>query len=185
MEHRRKLTIDSINQLDLKELKYEDISPGPRTGRAYSEGRGRNKKSWYRTGVMTKIGDIRLDVWIQAAQALIEKNGDEELLKAVMEYRKNDFFHTMTNEEKLTKCLNNVVSRLIDRPEWVGFIPFNAKYRPEKLEQVEIVKILTACCNEWCDIPLAQILNSPAGRIRCPLCGIFTENFKQKEDDIR
>lgn len=176
------MTIDSLDQLDLQKLQYKDLKARYGTGRAYSEGSGRNKKSWYRTGVMTKIGDIRLDVWIQAAQALIAKNDDEDLLSAVMEYRENDYSIPMHKDTKLVECLKDVLSRLVDNPEWIGFVPFNSKYRPELMKQVEIVKIFPACCNKWCDIPEAQILSSYDGRVHCPLCGAYTDYLTKKAD---
>lgn len=124
---------------------------------------------------MTKIGDVRLDVWIQAAQTLISRNGDEHLFEAVLAFCQDYNTHPKRNDSELADRLQYVVGGLIDNPSWVGFIRFNAKYRPEMLAKVEIVRIHPFCCDACCDIPKEQIDKSYDGRVYCPLCGKYTE----------
>ena len=53
----------------------------------------------------------------------------------------------------------------------IGFIPFNAKYRPEILNTADIVFVRMACCPEAGTVTQEQIDRACSGQISCPHCG--------------
>ncbi|MFR6041929.1 MAG: hypothetical protein ACLUHL_11220 [Dysosmobacter welbionis] len=60
---------------------------------------------------------------------------------------------------------------LQDWPEWVDYIPFNRKYRPQVLEQAHIVTVFNACCGKPGEVTQEQIDRAWRGQIACPCCG--------------
>lgn len=128
-----------------------------------------------RSGVSTPIGDIEENVWYQVAKALIQRAGEEALFQQMKEWCKEQIGWLRTPKEVEHYAAELHVSRIFDNPEWVDFIPFNAKFRPDALVGVETVVVQTECCKKDGAVTRAQIENAYGGRVCCPYCGRFSE----------
>ena len=62
-------------------------------------------------------------------------------------------------------------SRIFDNPQWVGYLPFNKRYRPEVWDAANIVFVRMECCPEPGAVTQEQIDRSYMGQIACPHCG--------------
>ena len=69
--------INSIEELDLSNIKLEDLRYYYMTGQPFLTSKmGEPKKYGFRSGVMTELGDIEKAVWIKAAEAIIRRDGE-------------------------------------------------------------------------------------------------------------
>ncbi|MPM36677.1 hypothetical protein SDC9_83277 [bioreactor metagenome] len=74
--------INSVAQIALDTVSAEALRIHFFTGRGENHGRGRDKVIAYRTGVQTNLGDIEISVWIDAAKAVIHRDGlDDKLIQ--------------------------------------------------------------------------------------------------------
>ncbi len=168
--------INSINSLDIPNLTYEDIRWHYGTGIAGSTGYGMHKKSTYRHGVGTNMGDIRLDIWEQVAYEVIKAHDDlyhfESLKEFLMEHSYEGEYTTNRGTKKLhQESLKLCVSQIYNDPMWVSFLAYNQKYRLDYLKSVPVVTVVTACCQKAGEIPLAQ---TQRASVSCPICGVFS-----------
>ena len=115
---------------------YDDIRLMYHTGKFVRDYSSQDKKAGkYRIGVMTKLGDIEEKDWIRYAEELIRRNNEEALFKQL----KNWYRQTtpwLRDEKDLHKyTLECFVARIFDNPNWVDFVAFNERYRPEVLKK--------------------------------------------------
>lgn len=75
--------INSLSDIDIPPLDFDDISYRYGTCVSCSSGIGREKKRSSRMGVQTEIGDIREDLWYQLAEQVIGMHGETWLLEAL------------------------------------------------------------------------------------------------------
>lgn len=119
--------------MDLKsKLTYEDIHIQFHTGRFIRDYSSQDKKAGrYRSGMMTKIGDLEETEWILYAEELIQQNGDEDLFENLKKwYRKNCKW--LRGEKELHRyTLECFISGIQDNPQWCDYVAFNSLYRPE------------------------------------------------------
>ena len=117
MQSRR---IDAIENLDLDNLKIEDLRCSYMTGQSYLKKTvGRSKEYGYRTGVMTPIGDVLESVWHEAVECIIKRDGEWRLQLRLREWYRGSF------DEKYDRgALTNHVSRLYRNPDWVDYQEF-------------------------------------------------------------
>lgn len=165
--------IDSIEHIDVSSLTYEDLSPHYGTGQAISKGTGRDKSYTYRHGQETNIGDIELSIWISLVKGLIERNGEQGLYEKLKEFMREYGFSR--NEEELEiDSLDMFARRIFDDPEWVNYLKFNQKYRPEVVRKSKLVTVVCSCCNKPGSITV-EMLNKAENTVCCPICGRYSE----------
>lgn len=166
--------IDSLAGLDLSAITRKDIRWHVSTGISISSGSGRNKSYSYRHGVLTDLGDIELGLWRQLAASLAERLGEQWLVDALIEWNQaHNYTRSPLNEVRLD-ALRSYINGLYDRPEWVDYIPFNRKYRPQVLEQAHIITVFNVCCSKPGEVTQEQIDRAWQGQIACPCCGRWT-----------
>lgn len=110
----------------------------------YRRGRDKQYSAWI--GVQTSLGEIEKGVWYQAAEALIQKAGEQKLLEALTDWESRHNYAKDSARTVRHKALQLHISRIFDNPRWVNFIPFNREYRPEVLEHASLVTVINECC---------------------------------------
>lgn len=169
----------SDKRYSVAELKIEDVRFMYGTGRAiYISGSGRDKVYDYRNGCMTKLGDIEESEWQALMKFLIARDGEQELFKQFLAWETEHNFCDSTRKtlERDTQIKHSM--RLFDDPKWVDFVRFNQRYRPEVLEKVTLIGIITDCCG--CPDVQTEELVDEWPKVTCPKCGTYT-TFKKKE----
>lgn len=171
--------IDTIEKIDLDTVTLPDICWEYGTGVAISTGDKRvgTYKSNYRCGVMTDMGDIQRDIWRQVAEHIARRDGQEWLVKALVEWEDARNYCNQSKEEVYFSALFLYSHEAFDDPQWYGFIPFNRKYRADALKLAHIVPVVTACCKKPCDITQEQIDHAYRKQIVCPHCGCTSAFF--------
>ncbi len=174
MEHKFILNqnrIDSIQSVKLDSLTFEDVYYHYGTGVGFTEMRNHEKVSRYRHGVGTNIGDIERRVWKQIVYHLIAKAGEEELFEQLKEYvAEVGFFRD--KEELEMDALQLHSYRIFEDLAWVGFVPFNRRYRPEYLKDFPLIAVACDCCQKPGEVTEEQLAKAIDGKINCPACGI-------------
>jgi len=171
MDSRYNRRIDTIGEIDLASVTCAEIRRHFGTGVALSTGSGREKKYTYRSGVQTDIGDIREDIWYQVAEHVVQRNGELWLVDALTEWERTHNFANRKPTELRQEALDLYAFRIFDNEEWVCYLPFNRKYRPEVLVQATIVTVTTDCCKTPGEVTQAQIDRAYVEQISCPHCG--------------
>ena len=102
------------------------------TGRSSTVVTTQRKILNYRKGVMTEIGDIEENVWMQVVEYLIERDGETALFNNLYAWVKETYKWNWKNEHSLKEYILELHSRRIfDDTKWVDYIAFNRQYRPE------------------------------------------------------
>lgn len=163
--------IRDLREIDFSKLEFEDLRWKYGTFQSVSTGSGRDKKysSW--TGVKTRIGEIEESVWYQAAERLIREKGEQELLGYLTQWcgERNTCRESVGEIRK--EALQLHMDRIFVAPCWVGFVPFNRRYRPEVLRTAHLVTVVSECCQEPGVVTQEQIDAACEGTIACPCCG--------------
>lgn len=130
-----KYEIVRIDQIDIEKLTFVDLRKHYDTGRSYTiSGSGRDRKTGYRQGVMTDIGDIELSDWKKLVYMLIERAGEEKMQRCLYEWVKDNIPWLHNDKDREAKALEMHTMRLFDNPKWTNYEAFNGKYRPELLK---------------------------------------------------
>lgn len=141
------------------------------TGIDTSTGNGYYKKVSYRHGVMTELGDIEESIWYQLMEQLIEKSGEQWLLDALVQWEKEHNYTRATPATIQKKALQLHSARIFDNPQWVCFLPFNRRFRPDALDGAHIMTVVNQCCGLPGEVTQEQIDRSYDDTIYCPHCG--------------
>ena len=172
--------ITSLSVLDLDHLTYEQIRWRYGTFHYYTKGSRSTKVTWYESGVMTEIGEIREDIWYELAEHIIKREHEEELFNQLLQFESETTHNSCFKLKDLKHyTLDLFVSRIFDHPSWVRFITFNRKYRPEYIKDMKFIKIQSECCNAIGEITPEQITVTGAP---CPKCGRFAPFIKLDTD---
>lgn len=162
-----------------KDITFENLSYQYGTGCAYTiSGEGRNRVTGYRTGVETKLGDIEISEWMDLMQGLIEKSGELALNGALIEWLAEHNYRKASKSEIAREAMELHSNRIFDNEEWVDFLPFNRRYRPEALSGIETVEVFTACCQQWGTVTRRRLewdRSIYGKRVSCPICGRLSE----------
>ena len=134
--------INSLSEIDMVRLSFEDIRWRYGVLHPTSTGAGRDKQYSAWIGVQTSLGEIEKGVWYQAAEALIQKAGEQKLLEALTDWESRHNYAKDSARTVRHKALQLHISRIFDNPRWVNFIPFNREYRPEVLEHASLVTVI-------------------------------------------
>lgn len=65
--------------------------------------------------------------------------------------------------------------RIFDNPLWVDFVPFNEKYRPEVLENADLVWVVNEINPAPQRIPREKMERDNATSFHCHVCGKWIE----------
>lgn len=157
-----------------KTLTFENLRVRYGTSRSYIiREEGRNRVYGTRIGVMTNLGDLDQEEWKRLAQQLIQSSGEERLQAALLEWtqEKTRWLHGKQEQEQYALELH--MSRIFDQPEWVDYIPFNRRYRPEALDTARLAWIVTPCCRKPGQVTKEQLDKAERmdHQIFCPHCG--------------
>ena len=155
----------------LSEATFEDIRWQYGVFRCNSTGAGRDKKYTPWRAVKTKLGEIEECDWCKLVEAVIERENEVPLLNALIQWCNEHNYVSASVSEMRKEALQLHASRIFDNPQWIGFIPFNAKYRPEILNTANIVFVRMTCCPEAGAVTQEQIDRACSGQISCPHCG--------------
>ena len=168
--------IDSLEKIDITKLSFSDIAGHYMTGISISSGSGRGKTYKYRYGVQTDIGDIRLDVWCELAELLIQYACEQKLQENLLEFLSRQPYPKKQSPDQLRQyALGLHIDRVFDHPAWVCYIPFNREFRPEALIKADIIRVTTHCCPKPGEITEQQIRpDYGEDKVFCPFCGKLT-----------
>lgn len=144
-----------------RDVTFADLRCHCQTGRGYVvSGEGRNRVYGYRIGVLCDLGDIEVSEWCQMVRDLIEQAGEQDLYQHLLEYVKEHYLWLKSKRERENTALELHVARIFDNQEWVGFVEFNQKYRPEILAAVELVTVVPECCKKSGLMPRKRLESS-------------------------
>lgn len=163
--------INSLSEIDMEHLSFEDIRWQYGTFHPASTGSGRDKKYSAWRGVQTNLGEIEAGLWRRLAESLIQKAGEQELLGALIDWENRHNYTRASAQMVRKEALKLHVNRNFDNPRWVSFIPFNREYRPEVLKNARIVTVVNECCGKPGEVTQEQIDASYHGAAACPHCG--------------
>ena len=160
-------------------ITFENLRYQYGTGRAYTiSGTGRDRVTGYRVGVQTKLGDIEISNWMDLMQKLIEKSGEQDLHAALIEWLSEHNYRKVGKSEIAREAMELHSGRIFDNEEWVDFLPFNRRYRPEALSGVETVDVFTDCCQQRGTVTRRRLewdRSIYGKRVSCPICGRLSE----------
>ncbi len=165
--------IDRLEEIDLSTVTCAEMRWQYSTGVAITTGQGAYKKNGYRSGAMTKLGDIEEHIWYIAMEYIVQRDKEEDLLNALIEWEREHGF-SCNEKERRQKALEKYSMRLFDSEAWVSYLPFNRRYRPQALAQASIRKAIFDCCDIPGEVTQAQIDRAYTGRISCPHCGCWS-----------
>lgn len=138
-------------------------------------GTGRNKVYGSRVGVDTESGDLEKSDWQARITDLIHEAGEDQLFSQLLTHTKETDVTGASASELKHKALELHSNRIFDNQEWVDFIPFNEKYRPEVLDDVPVVEISLICCKQPGLITQKRYERDAGtlgvGLVHCPICG--------------
>ena len=113
---------------------YDDIRLMYHTGKFIRDYGSQDKKAGkYRIGVMTKLGDIEEKDWIRYAEELVRRNSEEDLFKQLKSWYRQTTPWLRDEKDLHRYTLECFVARIYDNPDWVDFVAFNERYRPDLL----------------------------------------------------
>lgn len=113
-------------------LTFEKVSLKYGTGRSSTFNTPNGKRTSYRHGVMTGIGDIEVSVWMQIVEYLIRKANEIELYNNLLEWVTDTLKWSENEVERKKYALELHAVRIFDNHEWVDYIAFNKKYQRDK-----------------------------------------------------
>lgn len=157
----------------MNEYTFSDLRCHYQTGRSYVvSGEGRNRVYGYRTGVQCNLGDIEQKEWCDMVKALIQRKGEQELYKQLLQHLKDHNYAKESTKELEFKALQLHASRIFDNEAWVDFLKFNRKYRPEVASSARLVWIISECCKKPGEITQVMLdSHNHDNRVCCPHCG--------------
>ncbi len=171
--------IDSISAIPDEKITHENLRYMYGTGIAIKDDSSRQEKKYrYRHGIQTAMGDIEKSVWIALVNKLIDMENGRELYNQLFEWEKDTCtLHSFTNEDIMISALRGYVSLICDNKGWWDYIRFNMKYRPYKLDDPELMTVITECCKKPCKVAKEQITHWHGGpdTIPCPYCNKGSE----------
>ena len=151
---------------------FDDLRRHYQTGRSYLlSGEGRNKVYGYRNGVMCNLGDIERSEWQKMMRELIHRAGEDELHHQLTLWEREHCYFYQSRENLEHHVLELHAAQFFDNPEWVYFIPFNQKHRPDALKGISLVTVCTECCGTPFLTTQARIDHDGKEQTYCGICG--------------
>lgn len=155
---------------------FEELCSKGGIGRAILlSGTGRDKKYGYRHGVYCKLGDIERSEWMRLMKDLIERSGEDQIHRQMLCWHKEHSYLKETSEQIAFSVLIKHSMRLFDDQQWVEYLKFNQRYRPDVLENVAVARVRSACCQRDFLTTQALLDSSYNGTTCCQICGRWAE----------
>lgn len=153
---------------------FADLAVCYHTGHAQlvrKEGR-RNIRALHE-GILTTVGEFEIPVWRQLIEELIERHGEQELQQQLLSWEREHNYSNQTETQLKQKALELHAGRIFDDREWVSYIPFHQRFRPQELEKAVLMWIETECCKRPGQVTKEQREKAVRmnERIICPHCG--------------
>lgn len=170
------------------ELTFEDLACKSHSFRVKTEQNSQGKVVIPRRGVICKLGDLTEEEWIEKMEYLITEADEWQLNVWLVEWVKGlPWVNAKDKEAVRINALEIHSMRLFDNELWVDFVKFNHKYRPEILENTELVKVVNDCCGKVGLITRARFekpgRNTDQQLINCcPHCGRWS-TFREAHPD--
>ena len=159
----------------MSEVSYSDLRCHFQTGRSYViSGTGRNRIYGYRNGVQCNLGDLDRPEWCNLVHDVIHRECELELYHQLLQHLKDHNYARESNAQLEFKALELHAARIFDNPDWVDFLEFNRKYRPEVAASTRLILILPACCQKPGHITGSRYDKNQSENF-CPLCGCWTK----------
>lgn len=163
---------DTLIGIDLETVKLSELRWHFGTGVAiHLSGTGRDKKYGYRHGVMCDLGDIREDIWYQVVAHIAQRDGEQQLVDALTAWSHEHNYTKDSSAQVRQSALQAYSYRIYDNPQWVDYVPFNRRFRPEVLRHTQLVTVIPACCSRPGEVTQEQIDHAWQNTICCPHCG--------------
>lgn len=164
-------------EIDVTRIGFDQLRLHYHVGRSHSRFSGRYKEYTYINYAQTDLGEIELPTWRKLAQQMIEYHHEEQLQEQLLEWVSEHNYCGDSRPKLLQESLELHMSRIFDNPNWVGFVPFNQRYRPDILRQTKLSWVEAVCCKMPGLTTAAQVEGAKArqGCICCPICGRFSE----------
>lgn len=131
----RFVIIDQAHQIPAGST-LDDIRFLTNSGRGQRDGTDRRDgkpKYKYRNGIITPVGDIEVSLWREKALKLVAAEGNFPLFENLRAWYKETAAWLHSREELQQYTLECFSNRIYDNPQWVDYITFNQKYRPNIL----------------------------------------------------
>ena len=155
----------------LDAITFDDICWMHGVFRCNSSGSGRDKTYHPWRAVQTKLGEIEESAWYKLMEELIKRDHEEGLYEQLLEWKPDHNYADRSRKELREETLRLHSMRIFDDPEWVDYIPFNRKYRPEVLASAHLVTVVCECCNIPGEVTQEQIDRRYNETVPCPHCG--------------
>ena len=127
----------------MSEISFAALRCRFQTGRSYVvSGEGRNRVYGYRNGVQCALGDLEQSKWCELARELIDRKGEQELHKQLLQFLKDHNYAKASNKELEFHTLELHMDRIFENERWLGFVEFNQQYRPEILTATRLILIM-------------------------------------------
>lgn len=163
---------------------FEELAPEYGVERGFTQMKNGRKTSFLVSYVKTRSGEIERRQWRSMVRGLIQDAGEEDLFQHLMDWIKDHALWLKTEKDQQNYALELHASRIFDNEDWVGFVPFNRKYRPERLASAGLTAVKTDCCGKECITTLTQVKNGN-GVVCCPFCGRFSTYTMMKGTEER
>lgn len=164
--------MDTTSQINAKELAFSNLHMHYMTGRSnLISGIGRDKKFEYLSGVMTDIGELGHDEWIQKAEAVIAQYGEQSIQGELLQWLGEHNYSKATKSQLKLDALKLHMARIFDDPQWCHYIPWNRRFRPGFIDEGALVWIRTICCRKPGQTTRVQINSGYRHTVCCPHCG--------------
>lgn len=112
-------------ELDAEKLTFKDLRCHFETGQSYViSGRGRDRKTGYRTGIQTNVGDIEVSEWKMLMKDLIRRSDEEFLYKLLFQWVSQNIPWLHTKQEYELYSLKLHAMRIFENPDWADYEAF-------------------------------------------------------------
>lgn len=177
------LQINTLREIDLSTVTVDDLRFLRYSFSAHSTGRGYWKKVTVRNGIETRIGDIEIDVWLQAVEAVSRRDGFYEELQRMAEFSyKNNEVPAFTRKELYFFAVDGTLDEIYKDPVWVWFIDYNRQFHPDLLAAANLVEIVTDCCGAKATYTEERLARE-GDHIHCPVCKAWTAYHRDVQQD--
>ena len=159
----------------MSEISFADLRCRFQTGRSFIiSGEGRNRIYGYRNGVQCALGDLERSQWCELARDLVDRKGEQDLHKQLLQYLKDHNYAKVSIKELEFHALELHMDRIFDNERWLGFVEFNQQYRPEILTATRLILIKPECCKKAGLITRTRYEENQEDNF-CPHCGRWTK----------
>ena len=165
------LLANSLSEQDLNSLTFADLHYMYGIGESQSTGSGRNKEYSYRHSVKTEVGNIEENHWCKLMEQLIKRSDEKWLLDALIQWGQEHNYARASPSDIRKEALQLHSHRIFDDPQWVCFLPFNRRFRPDALADAHIVRVVNECCGLPGEVTQEQVDRAHGDSISCPHCG--------------